>query len=318
MGKRITQLEGMTTVGNTDLLYGVDVDDLTHSPEGTSKKFTKANLLKEVVQGVSDNAGDISDIRTDVTDIYSAIEQGYTGWNPLGQTLTYVSVDDPTGIVKVVGVNVTDKLSVGMRLMFTNGGNIIKGIITSLAFSSDTIITFLHEIDPTDSQALTLMVDSAITLSYFSTQKAPYGFPLNPAKWSVLKTDTSARTQGSAVSNTWYNIGTTNSQLTLPIGAWNVSFKVSMVGVSSSTTVMTIRACLSTANNASTNQNLQGQSYSNSELWLANTFVGSDIISIDSKTTYYLNALCISTSLSTITFDNNATSMFIRATCAYL
>ena len=47
MGKRITQLDEMTTIANADLLYGVDVDDLTHSPDGTSVKFKKSNLLKD-------------------------------------------------------------------------------------------------------------------------------------------------------------------------------------------------------------------------------------------------------------------------------
>lgn len=55
MGKRVSQLDAMTTIENADLLYGVDVDDLTHSPEGTSKKFTKQNLLKEI----NSRAGDI-------------------------------------------------------------------------------------------------------------------------------------------------------------------------------------------------------------------------------------------------------------------
>lgn len=224
MGRRVSQLDAITTIDNADLLYGVDIDDLTHSPEGTSKKFTKANLLKEVIQGVSDNAGDISDIQTDVTDIYSAIEQGYTGWNPLGQVLTYVSVDDPTGVVKVVGVNVTDKLSVGMRLMFTNGGNVIKAIITAISFSSDTTITFLHEIDPTDSQALALMGDSAITLPYYSSQKAPYGFPLSPAKWSI-KYD--IPTSGSGNFKDGSAIGQLGSlQTEIPVGAWLLKFKL--------------------------------------------------------------------------------------------
>lgn len=47
MGKRITQLNEITTIDNNDILYGVDVSDLAQSPDGSSKKFTKQNLLKD-------------------------------------------------------------------------------------------------------------------------------------------------------------------------------------------------------------------------------------------------------------------------------
>ena len=60
MGKRTTQLNEITTVDNNDILYGVDVDDLTHSPDGTSVKFKKSNLLKEVNSDVSELQGIIS------------------------------------------------------------------------------------------------------------------------------------------------------------------------------------------------------------------------------------------------------------------
>lgn len=53
MGKRTTQLGEITTIDDNDILYGVDVDDLTHSPDGTSVKFKKSNLLKEVNSRIS-------------------------------------------------------------------------------------------------------------------------------------------------------------------------------------------------------------------------------------------------------------------------
>lgn len=60
MGKRTTQLGEITTIDDNDILYGVDVDDLTHSPDGTSVKFKKSNLLKEVNSDVSELQGIIS------------------------------------------------------------------------------------------------------------------------------------------------------------------------------------------------------------------------------------------------------------------
>ncbi len=63
MGKRTTQLNEITTVDNNDILYGVDVDDLTHSPDGTSVKFKKSNLLKEVNSRAGDIESDVSDLQ---------------------------------------------------------------------------------------------------------------------------------------------------------------------------------------------------------------------------------------------------------------
>jgi hypothetical protein len=233
------------------------------------------------------------------------------GWIPANETWTYASADDPT-YTFTVGADVTTKYSVGMKIKLTQG-TVKYFIITAISAYSggNTTITVYGGTDYN-------LEDAAISANYYSLVKSPQGFPMSPAKWTELKTDTSSRTQSSASSDTWYNIGTTNCQLSIPIGVWNVSFKVSMVGVSTSSTTMTIRACLSTANNSSTNQNLQAQSYSYSETYMADTFVGSDIIPITSKTTYYLNGLCISSTLNFVNFDNNTTQMFIRATCAYL
>ena len=86
MGKRTSQLDEITTIANSDLLYGVDVDDLTHSPEGTSKKFTKTNLLKEINSRAGDIESDVSDLQ--------GIVSGLLDWfYPLGTIYETTSVD---------------------------------------------------------------------------------------------------------------------------------------------------------------------------------------------------------------------------------
>ena len=44
-----------------------------------------------------------------------------------------------------------------------------------------------------------------VTLPNYSITKAPFGFPLSPAKWTVEVTDTSERVQASPTQDTWYN-----------------------------------------------------------------------------------------------------------------
>lgn len=63
MGKRTTQLNEITTIDDNDILYGVDVSDLTHSPDGTSVRFKKSNLLKEINSRAGDIESDVSDLQ---------------------------------------------------------------------------------------------------------------------------------------------------------------------------------------------------------------------------------------------------------------
>lgn len=91
MGKRITQLTELTTVDPNDILYGVDIDDLTHSPDGTSVKFKKSNLLKEV----NSRAGDIE---SDVSELQGIISGLLDWFYPIGTIYetTSTDLDTPT------------------------------------------------------------------------------------------------------------------------------------------------------------------------------------------------------------------------------
>lgn len=96
MGKRVSQLDAMTTIENADLLYGVDVDDLTHSPEGTSKKFTKQNLLKEINSRAGDIESDVSDLESAVANILNLVY-------PVGSIYTNATDDTNPGTLLGVG-----------------------------------------------------------------------------------------------------------------------------------------------------------------------------------------------------------------------
>ena len=108
MGKRITQLDEMTTIANADLLYGVDVDDLTHSPEGTSKKFTKTNLLKEVVSSINGVTSDLSDLETVVSGLMSLIY-------PIGSI--YTNATDSTNPATLFGFGTWEAFGAGRVLV---------------------------------------------------------------------------------------------------------------------------------------------------------------------------------------------------------
>lgn len=215
-----------------------------------------------------------------------------TGWVAMGVTLTYSSVDDPTGVV-TSSSDISDKLSVGMRIKFTNNSVTVYGIVTAI---SGTTITFLHEIDPTDSQALNLMQNSAITSPFFSFHKCPYGFPVDSRKWMIRVSDTTSRITTNPVQNTWNNI----SQLgiTLPIGVWDVSYQAMILVQDTSATSGELVACnvtLSTANNTESDVELtsgiliEAAPNSDTDVSLASMCNKHKIIVITTKTAYYFN-----------------------------
>lgn len=91
MGKRTSQLGEITTIDDNDILYGVDVDDLTHSPDGTSVKFKKSNLLKEV----NSRAGDIE---SDVSELQGIISGLLDWFYPIGTIYETTSSDLDTTV----------------------------------------------------------------------------------------------------------------------------------------------------------------------------------------------------------------------------
>ena len=313
-GAKITELDPIlgSEVSGSDLLPIVDVSDTSMASTGTDKKLTIEELGK--APQTLTNKTLSSPLFTGTID----------GWISAGETWTYVSTDDPTGVIKI-NANVTSKYSEGMRLKMTNGGNTIYAIITKMGtYGGDeagyTYITFLHEIDPTDSKALHLMANSAITSPYYSTQKVPRGFPLSPAKWRIYKLITSAYTQNSPTSNTWYNVGGSSTQINLPIGSWDVYYKACVVSVASAIRTLTYASTLSTAGNTNALPEFQCTAYNQKvDVFMADTFFASGNITITSKATYYLNlrAIC-DIAITSLTLDATNTPAVISATCAYL
>lgn len=241
------------------------------------------------------------------------------GWINPNETWQFVSVDDPTGIFRV-NADVTGKYSAGMRIKFTNGGNVIYGIITVVgAYSGGyTSITFLHEIDPTDSLAKYLMANSAITLNYYSTQKAPVGFPLEPTKWTVVYANTGDTSTGSVASaatiTNW-----ANHLLAVPIGCWKLSFNCGAALNVSATTNISMIIGLSTTNNSFSDAILKciSTSFNISTSDLGGYFSGDKEILLTAKTPYYLNVNSNKAN-STMYCVGSQFTTIIKAICAYL
>lgn len=232
------------------------------------------------------------------------------GWFSANETWTYASADSPTFTFTISG-DLTSKYSAGMRIKLTQT-TVKYFIITAVSYSSpNTTITVYGGTDYT-------LANAAITSPYFSSQKAPQGFPLSPEKWTVTLTDTSSRDQTSITADTWYNLGSLS--LSIPIGIWNTSYKIALRNWAPGN-YADAKATLSTSSSSesdSTKTSMINVFPTGATATIAILSVTcSCVITLTSKTTHYLLAKG-SYAGSTLNFRGDLLATIVRCVCAYL
>lgn len=280
---KLTALTEITAPALTDIMY------LVATPGGTpaEKKLELTNLLKLI---------------------------NVDGWVPSGYTWVYASADDPTFTFTISGVDLTAKYYAGMRVKYTQStGGTKYGIITKTAFSTNTTITIYGGTDYN-------LENETITAPYYSTAKAPAGFPLDPTKWTVEASDTSTRTQATPVQNTWYNMNASHT-ISIPIGAWRVSYRAALGVDDSSTQIGPNQVTLSTANNSESDVDFTSYNTltaGNAAIALAGSLYSEKFLLLAAKTSYYLNARTKANGIDNLYLLGDNSKTIIRAVCAYL
>lgn len=289
---------GQTLCGGT----GVDEELTLKGTSDASKGCVTVDADLECTGLLGDN------LKTLIKDCYTET----AGWSSVGETWTYASADSPTFTFTISG-DKSAKYSPGMRIKLTQT-TVKYFIITKVAYSSpNTTITVYGGTDYT-------LENATIESPCYSMLKAPAGFPLDPAKWTVTVTDSTRRSKTTGISDsTWYNIDAA-AQISVPIGIWNVSY---MVYGSSSVTATpawhSVRVCLSSSSN-SCSDNLSLHEH------LVLTDLDNNLLSVatikvvtTAKTTYYVNIQCTaSTAITLLRYYNDLYPMVIKAECAYL
>jgi hypothetical protein len=234
-----------------------------------------------------------------------------SGWVAAGETWTYASADAPTFTFTISG-DKTGKYSPGMRLRLTQGGSVKFFIVTVVAYSSpNTTITVYGGTDYT-------LANATITDPYFSPFKAPQGFPLDPAKWTVEVTNNSSIDQNNPTINIWYNLG--NINISVPIGAWRLEYSGYMEAGHSGTSYIQIFATLSTSVSSESENKfrtavLEGASNTTSA---GGSVLKSKTVNVSGKTTYYLLFRAYQSGLIYLRIGGAMQITIIRAVCAYL
>lgn len=228
------------------------------------------------------------------------------GWVNAQETWTYSSVDGPTGVI-TVPTDATTKYSVGMRVKFTQT-TVKYGIITAI---TATIMTIYMGTDY-------ILENATISANFYSTQKAPFGFPLNPTKWTVEFTDVVQVSKTAPVQNQWYNLG--SYSISIPIGVWDVLWSASFGCYKGASTSIQTECTLSTTNNSVSDEDFTSNNRMESSTGTLSLYVSQrkeKNISLTSKTSYYLNCRTIIASIGAIIITVGDKTI-IRAVCSYL
>lgn len=236
------------------------------------------------------------------------------GWNLVTATLTYASTADPVFVANT-SADLTGIISLGMRLKLVQ--TTTKYFIV-VAITATTITLY----GGTDYD----LANAAISDVYYSAEKAPYGFPLNPSKWTVETVSSGDATQVNPVLNTWYNLGSIS--IAIPIGIWRVFYEVCIDYLNASgNTSIDMQTTLSTSNNSETDFDFKSSNYLSGEAVTSPELLErfemlhrEKVLEISAATTYFLIARTRNSTQPNITFlgSNLYSRTFVRAVCTYL
>lgn len=327
----------ITTIGDAALVTGETFRIKFHATAGTSPTLNRdakgAKSLKYYdATGTKQNATSTQIIANMIlTIIYDGTDYvilgggssggggSVNGWNSGTGTWSYVSADSPSFVCNVPDADAA-LFSVGARFSLTQTTE--KFFIVTAKGSPSGGYTPCTIYGGTDYT----LANAAITSPKWSNVKAPYGFPLGPAKWTVTVTDTESKQKTSPVQNTWYggaNAWTTGTNVTisLPIGTWRVMYSLYQYVLDSSATLATMETTLSSSNNSESDEELTGSHGINGAsgtLTSRQTSRCEANITVASKTTYYLLARSESSGMDDINIVGALRATIIKAECAFL
>lgn len=268
------------------------------------------NFADKVALNSNSGIADINKCNaTDMNELKSAfnnqVAQGWykTGINP---TFTFVSYDSATltGVVSS-DLDMTPYLNVGMKVKFTQNSAIKYAFIT--AITSTQLTLFLG----TDYS----INSSAISNTYYSMLKTPYGFPTNPDKWTIKYSATAITTVTNPVSGKWYNLATLN----LPIGLWDVTYNAVIATIAVGTAA---NRCWITIGQTSASQGsagcITGMNTGATDGVSLAPATNNRLFDLTNAGTIYLTFMTDQPATSMVDVYTNGTATTIKAVCGYL
>lgn len=163
-------------------------------------------------------------------------------------------------------------------------------------------------------EGCTIPTSGGISSMSYSGVDAPYGFPLDPNRHTVLTVNKVQSSQPNPTANVCYNLGMI--MLLLPVGNWNVSIKGKVTSASASAATYA-SATLSTANNTESDPEWTIGGYA-AIIEHQVPFYNQKPIKTSIATTFYLNERTLTASTTALRIDGNENTTIVKATNAYL
>lgn len=170
----------------------------------------------------------------------------------------------------------------------TPGGTYDYGVITKKAFSTNTTLTIQVP------EGCALPTSGGISSVVYSNTAAPYGFPTQRSRWSVIALLRTDFNQATPVSGTVYNLGT--FKINAPVGSWKARAEAYAMGRITAAGAINVTVGLNTSSSSLNDLEAISVSEVSSQATLAvaaNVFKDLDLTT---ATDYYLNASVTGTS----------------------
>lgn len=262
-----------------------------------------ANLNKLVA---NDNSLDTTGIS--LASLIAALPQA-DGWIVNTDSLTFSSYDstNKTGVI-TAPTDATTKYQNGDKFKFLNNGTTQHAFVTKV---TATAVTLYFGTDYS-------LTNSAITLPYYSRDKSPFGFPLDPAKWTVSVVSSASRATSSA------SFASLTDNIVVPIGAWRLSctyyFEANFGTV---TTGRAVGVSMSSSGTTETNPKLTAIStlydQTSAQHGIGDTHKVEDFISVTTATTFTAIGFTAAGSMNLNVGGLSQThNSYFDAICAYL
>lgn len=186
-------------------------------------------------------------------------------------------------------------------------------IIQKASFSTNTTLTVQVP------EGCTIPTTGGVSAVSYSTQKAPYGMPVQVDKWYLEMLCFSDLEQNSPTASTWYNPG--SLQLNIPVGAWRAYYSAFFYGYKAGSNAFAMKGTLSTANNTEAHKDFTV--YSGGALSPTNTEVQQTInkekqLTLSSATPYYINVQTGTAASNAVGTRGDIIPTIVRAENSYL
>ena len=316
-----------TTTTSYIMIDGVDVPAVVARGGTNPTALVQAGNLEIGTQSAANFwNGKIAQVAIYNAKVTQATMRGYISQGLSGSETSLISAYSFNNSINDLNTSNANNLTANGSAVATNAdspfGTQVSGSISSTldyaiiqkaTFSTNTTLTVQVP------EGCTIPTSGGVSATSYSTQKAPYGMPIQRGKWELVCAMGAQINTGSIASNAIYNL---NESINLPVGEWSLSFAVpayfgdassqANVGFSTSNSAFSYPTGMAITNASS---KAGGGSGTTSYIGI---YISNLAYTQSSQIPIYVLLQNVSAGAKTFIVVNNETAGFFKAECAYL